>query len=197
MKEFKILSIETQLKKMAVVIADRDEKLGQITDLIIHPTNGSVPGLIIRTFSGTIRAVAAEDFFIFSSKNVVMVLPGALSDQISAWEKMGAGVGVCREIIGARVVTELGKNLGYVCEALLVEEPLQVIYRVVESRWQKWFGAGFYMAADIPNAWSHTGRRLLVPADAAERCCVLSPRGLIKAVSEEEKANEEPQWAGR
>jgi hypothetical protein len=44
MKQAKILSIEDQLKKIPIVLADSDLNVGNVTDVVIHPTEGTVIG---------------------------------------------------------------------------------------------------------------------------------------------------------
>jgi sporulation protein YlmC with PRC-barrel domain len=48
MKRVSILNIMSQLKKMPVVLPETGEKVGQISDVVIHPTEGTVLGLIVQ-----------------------------------------------------------------------------------------------------------------------------------------------------
>jgi sporulation protein YlmC with PRC-barrel domain len=142
MKQVSFLNTMSQLKKMPVVLLETGETVGQINDVIIHPTEGTTLGLVLQSTEGATCAVATNDFFIFNNNNVVVVLESALSDQTIAREKMAGGISACREAIGARIVSEKGKYLGYVGNVLITEEPLLVVYQILESHWQKYFGGG-------------------------------------------------------
>ncbi len=162
MKQVSSLNTVSQLKKMPVVLPETGEIVGQISDVIIHPTEGTVLGLILRSIEGVTCAVAANDFFIFNRNNVVVILESALSSQTGVREKIGGGISACREAIGARIVTEKGKYMGDVSDVLIMEEPQRVVYQILESHWQKYFGRGFYISADLPYAWSRDGTRFIV-----------------------------------
>lgn len=162
MKQVSILNTVSQLKKMPVVLSETGETVGQVSDVIIHPTEGIVLGLILRSTKGATYAVAADDFFIFNRNNVVVVLESALSNQTGVREKIGGGISACREAMGARIVTEKGRYVGDVSDVLIMEEPLRAVYQVLESLWQKYFGRGFFISADLPYAWSRDGTRFIV-----------------------------------
>lgn len=162
MKEISILKNLSQLKKMPVVLPDAGETVGEISDVIIHPTEGTVLGLMLQSIEGVTQAVAASDFFIFGRNNVVVVLENALSDQSGAREKMAGGISVCREAIGASIVTEKGKYIGDVSDIWIVDEPLRAVYQVIESHWQKYFGKGLFISVNLPYAWSRDGTRFIV-----------------------------------
>jgi sporulation protein YlmC with PRC-barrel domain len=197
MKQISILNIVSQLKKMPVVLPETGETVGQISDLIIHPTEGAVLGLIMQSTEGVTWAVAANDFFIFNRNKVVVVLESALSYQTGAREKMADGMSACREAIGARIVTEKGKYLGYVSEVLITEEPLLAVYQILESHWQKYFGGGFYIPADLPYAWSRDGARFIVREDEVMRHRSSQPDEAIRQDGHEAATEEKSQSAGR
>lgn len=197
MKQFSILNIASQLKKMPVTLPETGETVGQVRDVVIHPTEGRVLGLILQSARGGTCAATANDFFIFSRDNVVVILEGALSDQSGAWQKMEDGIRVCREIIGTSIVTEKGKYIGYVSEVLIVEEPLQAVYQVIESLWQKYFGRGFYISADLPYAWSRDGTRFFVREDELMSHRASQPVEAIRVDGQEMTIEAEVQRSGR
>jgi sporulation protein YlmC with PRC-barrel domain len=197
MKQVSTLNTVSQLKKMPVVLPETGETVGQISDLIIHPTEGTVLGLTVQSTESVTWAVAVNDFFIFNRNNVVVVLESALSSQTDALEKMAGGISVFREAIGARIVTDKGKYLGYVGDVLLTEEPLVAVYQVLESHWQKYFGRGFYILADLPYAWSREGTRFIVREDEVMHHRSSQPDEAIRSDSHEAAIEEKSQGAGR
>jgi sporulation protein YlmC with PRC-barrel domain len=197
MIQISTLNTMSQLKKMPLVLPETGETVGQISDVIIHPTEGTVLGLIVQSTEGAIRAVAANDFFIFNRNNVVVVLESALSSQTGDREAMAGGISVCREAIGARIVTGKGKYLGYVSDVLITEEPLLAVYQILESHWQKYFGGGFYIPADLPYAWSRDGTRFIVREDEVTRHRSSQPDEAIRSDGDEAAMEEKSQSAGR
>jgi sporulation protein YlmC with PRC-barrel domain len=195
MKQESILNTMGQLKKMSVVLPETGEIVGQISDVIIHPTEGTVLGLIVQSTEGASCAVATDDFFIFNGNNVVVVLERALSYQTGAREKMAGGISACREAIGARIVTEKGKYLGYVSDVLITEDPLLAVYQILESHWQKYFGRGFYISADLPYAWSRDGTRFIVREDEVARHLSPQPNEAIRSDGPEAAVEEKAQSA--
>jgi sporulation protein YlmC with PRC-barrel domain len=197
MKRVSILNTMSQLKKMPVVLPETGGTVGQISDVVIHPIEGTVLGLIVKSTEGATCAVAANDFFIFNRNNVVVVLESALSGNTVAREKIADGISACREAIGARIVTEKGKYLGYVSDVLITEEQLLAVYQILESHWQKYLGRGFYISADLPYAWSHDGTRFIVREDEVTRHRSSQPDEAIRQDSHETATEEKSQSAGR
>jgi sporulation protein YlmC with PRC-barrel domain len=198
MKQVNNMNPVSQLKKMPAVLPETGELVGQISDVIIHPTEGIVLGLILQSTKGLTCAVAAQDFFIFNRNNVVAVLQSAISDQTSAWEKMAHGISVCHEAIGTKIVTENGKYIGYVSDVVIVEEPLRVVYQVIESFWQKYFGRELYISADLPFAWSRDGTRFIVREDdLTGHLASCSADAIISDGHETAAMEEKSQKAGR
>lgn len=164
MKEMTPLNVAGRLRGMPVLPPDTNEKLGEVWDVLVHPTEGRVLGLILHTSAGEERVLAMGDFLILSAAETVRAGGGRLTEIEKLSDGLANGVAACHELIGASVVTEAGKLLGRVCEVhIFVERPL-VIYRVAASGWQRFFGSGFFMAGDVPYAYSREGTRLIVPA---------------------------------
>ena len=68
--------MEKGLKGMTVVLrSDTGDKIGEIADAIIHPVEGKLMGLIVRTDEGQERALATPNFFI--GKDAVIATAGA------------------------------------------------------------------------------------------------------------------------
>ena len=164
----KTLDVLHELTGMLVVVPDTSERLGRVADLILHPIQGRVLGLTVRTSEGKERALVADDFFIFSEVGAVLAAEGALSDLEDLSSTLSGSVRASSELVGTRVVTEEGKLLGYVSGVHLLEKRLQVVYHVTASNWQRLFNGGFFIAGDLPHAYSRDGARLIVPADTKD-----------------------------
>ena len=167
MKDVRTMNVEKQLKGMTVLRSDTGDKLGEVSDAIVHPVEGRVVGLIVRTDQGQERAIATRDFFI--GKDAVMAEAGARFIEEAASEKLEGGVPAIGEIVGTNVVTDEGKLLGRVSEVHISLEMPRAVYRVTESTLQRFLGGGFYIAGDLPSAYSRDGVRMIVPADTDER----------------------------
>jgi sporulation protein YlmC with PRC-barrel domain len=181
MKQVSIPNTVSQLMMMPVVLPETCETVGRISDVTIHPTEGRVLGLILQSSEGMTYAIAADDFFIFNQNKTVVVLESALTDEPDVWERMASGISVCRKAIGASIVTENGEFIGYVSDVIIGEEPLRVVYQVFESYWQKYFGRGFYIPADLPFAWSPDGSRFIVSETELARHRVSQPADAIRS----------------
>lgn len=175
------LNVANQLRGMLVLVPDTGEKLGEISDAIVHPTRGEMLGIALHTSSGEGRLLATDDFFIVSNKGVVIAAEDARSDLESLSRVLTGGVNACGQILGINVVTEKGKLLGRICEVYISVESAQVFYRVAASTWQRLFGGGFFMAGDVPHAYSLDGLRLIVPADTEDHYVATS---LIEAITQ-------------
>ncbi len=197
MKQVSILNSVSQLKKMPVALPESGEIVGQITDVIIHPTEGTVLGLTLQSTAGVTYAVAADDFFIFNKNNIVVVFESALSSQPDSRKKMASGISMCQEVIGASIVTENGKYIGYVSDVWIMEEPLRAVYQVLKSLWQKFFGSGFYIPAELPYAWSRDGTRFIVRDDELTRHRVSKPDEAIRFDTIEATIAEQSHQVGK
>lgn len=167
MTEIREMNVDKELKGMTVLKTDTGNKMGEVNDAIVHPVEGRVLGLIIRTGEGQERAMAARDFFI--GKDAVMATAGARFVEEGGDNWLAGGVPALGEVVGTNVVTEDGKLLGRVSEVHISLEMPRVVYRVTESTLQRFLGGGFYIAGDLPSAYSRDGVRMIVPPDTEER----------------------------
>ena len=160
------MNIAKELKGMTVLRTDTGDRMGEISDIIIHPVEGRMLGLILRSPEGRERFLTVRDFFV--GKDAVMTRKGArfIEEEVGA---LPSGVPAVGEIVGTNVVTEDGKLLGRVSEVYLLPHTSRTVYRVTESTLQRYLGGGFYIAGDLPDAYSHDGIRLIVPAETRDR----------------------------
>ena len=170
MEEMRAMNVEKELKGMTVLRSDTGDKMGEVSDAIVHPTEGRVMGLIVRTREGQEHAIATRSFFI--GKDAVMATAGANFVVQAGDDSLEDGIPAIVEIVGTNVVTVEGKLLGRVSEVHISLETPRVAYRVTESTLQRFFGGGFYIAGDLPSGYSRDGVRMIVPADTDERYAV-------------------------
>jgi uncharacterized protein YrrD len=165
MATIKTMNVEKELKGMTALRRDSGGKMGEVADVIVHPVRGEVMGLLIRTGQGQEEVLATQDFAI--GKDAVMAtgagFVGGSSNQLES------GVPALGEIVGTNVVTEEGKLLGRIGEVHISLETPRVAYRVAESALQRFLGGGFYIAGDLPSAYSRDGVRMIVPPDTEEQ----------------------------
>jgi uncharacterized protein YrrD len=136
--------------------------LGRVRDWIMHATEGKVIGFILSPESGEARVIAWNDFEIHGNSIVVF---SAVSSNIEKHLSSAAGgVKTIDELIGTRIVTEEGKLLGQIRHVYFNLTTRQVLYHLVESKWQRLTDGGGYLPGNLPHAYFRIGRRLIVPA---------------------------------
>lgn len=172
MSKVKTLNVGSDLKGMTVLASDTGEKLGEVIDAIIHPVEGRVLGLTLRTGEGERRVISSQDFFI--GVDAIMSPQGARLRTLDQTGDLAEGVEALGGIIGTNVVTEDGKLIGRVSEVHILADRPQAIYRITESSLQRFLGGGFYLPGDVPRSYSPDGVRMIVPADTEERYAVSS-----------------------
>jgi sporulation protein YlmC with PRC-barrel domain len=166
------LDVEGQFRGIPVISSEGGDKLGEVLDVIVHPADGAVLGLIVRNPEGGNRVLSTTDFFI--GTDAVMVTRGAQFSGEDIVKTMSEGLYALRDIVGTNVISENGKLLGRVSEVhLLVTAPM-VIYRIAGSRMQRLFGKGFFIPGDLPLSFSHDRTRMVVPASTEDRFADLS-----------------------
>lgn len=172
MSEIKTLNVASDLKGMTVLTADSGEKLGEVLDALIHPVEGTVLGIVLRTADGERRVIPTQNFSI--GVDAVMAVRGSVAQTNNTTGAIGGGVEAVGELVGTNVITEDGKLLGRVREVHILAGHPQAIYRVAETTLQRFFGGGFYLAGNVPRSYSTDGVRMIVPADTEERYAVSS-----------------------
>ena len=165
------MNVAKELHGMTVLNAGSGEKLGEVTDALIHATQGRMIGIALRTPEGEMRALATRDFFI--GVDAVMAAIEARFETLGQSEALTGGV-PAHELVGANIVTEDGKLLGRVSEVYISTEQHQAVYHVAESTLQRFFGGGFYIAGNVPRAYSPDGVRMIVP-DGTENSRAVEP----------------------
>ncbi len=166
MQQLQFINIANQLPGLPVREEGTTQAAGLLADIIVHPGNGTVLGMIVRTTHGELRGLATRRLQI--SDGGIVISLGTVFDPDHLNGPLTGGAKACGELIGISVVTEEGKLLGRISEVHLAPESMQVVYRVSSSRLQQFFDHGFFIAGDIVHAYSRTGARLIVPARTKE-----------------------------
>lgn len=166
MHEKRTLNVEKDLKGMAVLKVDTGGKLGCVSDAVIHPVEGKVLGIIVHTREDGDRILLSSHFFI--GTDAVMADAKARFEDLPS-DKLDRGVPGLGAVVGTNLVTEGGRLVGRVSEVYVSTERPVAVYRVVGSTLQKFFGGGFFIPADVAQAYSPGGVRMIVPADLEDR----------------------------
>jgi sporulation protein YlmC with PRC-barrel domain len=156
----------SDLKGMPVLAADSGERLGEVTDAIIHPTKGRILGVALKTTDGERRVLDVQEIRI--GEDAVMAAPGTRPHAADDVEDLREGVSARDGIIGANVVTAAGKLIGRISGVYVSIDRPRTAYRVTESTLQRWFGGGFFIAGDVPSGYAADRPRFIVPEDIEE-----------------------------
>jgi uncharacterized protein YrrD len=165
--EIRALNVAKDFRGMPLLAADTGAKLGEIRDAIIQPTEGRVTGIVVRTLDGDDLRLRVSDIII--GVDAVMTSGESFERAGNYSGEMAGGFRAVDEMIGSNVVTEDGDLLGRISEVYIRVDKPQAIYRVAESRLQKFFGRGFFLAGDVARSFAPDGTRMIVPADTEER----------------------------
>ncbi|HET9529929.1 MAG TPA: BON domain-containing protein [Blastocatellia bacterium] len=168
-----LLDVGNDVKGKTVLRSRTGEKLGEVTDVIVHPIQGTVLGLLLRGPEGQERALVAQDFVI--GNDAVMASETASMDEENLRSALSEGVPASRNIVGASVVTEDGNLVGRISQVLFSMDTRRAVYRIAESKLKQLFGGGFYLAGDVVRAYSPDGGRIIVPVDTGDRFAAQSP----------------------
>jgi sporulation protein YlmC with PRC-barrel domain len=170
--EVRTLNVAKDLRGMSLLAVDTGEKLGEVRDVIIQPVEGRVTGLVVRTLDNDELRLRINDATI--GPNAVMTSVESFEYAGDRAREMAGGVRALDELIGSNVVTDDGDLLGRISEIYIVADRPQFIYRIAESRIQKFLGRGFFLPGNITRSYAPDGARMIVPADTVERYAVSS-----------------------
>lgn len=165
--EIRTLNVAKDLRGMSLLAVDTGERLGEIRDAIIQPTEGRVMGVVVRTLDDNELRLRIADVII--GPDAVMTSWGSFEYAGDRANEMAGGVKAVDEMIGSNVLTEVGDLLGRISEVYIRTDKPQAVYRVTESRIQKFFGGGFFLPGDVARSYAPDGARMIVPADTEDR----------------------------
>jgi uncharacterized protein YrrD len=165
--EIRTLNVAKDLRGMPLLAADTGVKLGEIRDAIILPIEGRVIGLLVRTLDKDVLRLRMSDIII--GQDAAMTSWESFEHAGDRAIEMAGGVRALDEMIGSTIVTEDGDLLGRISEVYIRADKPQAIYRVAETRVQKFLGRGFFLPGDVARSYAPDGARMIVPADTEER----------------------------
>lgn len=157
MSEQATLNLRRGLKGRDVLAAGTSRRLGEVADAVIHPTEGRLLGLALRTDAGVERVLPVHQLSVRHDGSILS------SDDADAAVPPG-GAFALREIVGASVITEAGELVGHVSDVHLVVRGAGVEYEVAPTCLQRILGGGLRLNASAPLTFSRAGSRLIVPA---------------------------------
>ncbi len=164
MSASRTFKLADELRGMSVLATQTSRKLGEVADALIHPTEGRMLGLTLRTAEGEERVLALGKFRI--AADVIFAPEQALQPLEPSLPEVAGRVYAFKEIIGTSVVADDGKLLGHVSDVHISPEEAIVTYRVTESKMQQLFKGGYLMSGNHPHAYSRLGLRLIVPCES-------------------------------
>jgi uncharacterized protein YrrD len=165
--EIRTLNVAKDLRGMSLLAVDTGEKLGEIRDAIIQPTEGRAIGVVVRTLDDDESRLRMADVII--GADAVMTSWESFEHAGDRARELAGGVRAVDEMIGSKVVTEAGDLLGRISEVFIRTDNPQTVYRVTESRIQKFFGGGFFLPGHVALSYAPDGARMIVPADTEDR----------------------------
>jgi sporulation protein YlmC with PRC-barrel domain len=165
MAKYRTLDL-SDLRRMSVLDTATGDKVGTVLDAVVHPTEGTLAGLMVSDVHGQPFVLGLDAFSI--GPNAVMMPAGARREVPDTSEVMQRGVPAGKRVVGANLVTEDGRRIGEVRELILLVEKGWTILRVGGNLIQKLFGGGYYLRGDLPSAFATDGARLIVPSNTEE-----------------------------
>jgi uncharacterized protein YrrD len=175
--EIRTLNVAKDLRGMPLLAVDTGAKLGEIRDAIIQPVEGRVIAVIVRTLDNDELRLRINDVII--GPDAVMTSWESFAHAGDRSSEMTGGVRAIDELVGANIVTEDGDLLGRISEVYIRTDKPQAIYRVAESRIQKFLGRGFFLPGAAARSYAPDGVRMIVPADTVERYASSSLGGAL------------------
>lgn len=175
--EIRTFNVAKNLRGMPLLAVDTGAKLGEIRDAIIQPVEGRVIGVIVRTLDNDELRLRIDDVII--GPDAVMTSWESFAHAGDRSSEMAGGARALDELAGTNIVTEDGDLLGRISEVYIRADKPLAVYRVAESKIQKFLGRGFFLSADAARSYAPDGARLIVPADTVERYASSSLGGAL------------------
>lgn len=162
-RAIRVLNVARDLRGMSLLAADTGAKLGELRDAIIAPAEGRLLGVVVRTLYRDETRLPLADVII--GPDAVMTSRESFEHADDRSIELAGGVKALDELVGSNVVTEDGDLLGQISEVYIRDDNPHTIYRIAESKLQKFLGKGFYMPAEVTRSYAPDGSRMIVPAD--------------------------------
>jgi sporulation protein YlmC with PRC-barrel domain len=161
MRESATLNLSRELRGRRVLMSGSPWPLGEVTDALVHPTEGTLLGLAVRTPAGDERVLDARRLSI--REDAVVALDPRPEDEVGTATRR-EGAFALREIVGASLVTDAGQLVGRVSEVYVPPRGGEVEYGVAPAGARRLLGGALRLSAAAPHSFSRVGSRLIVPA---------------------------------
>lgn len=175
-----VMSMTRDLRGKRVLRHDSEEHIGDVKDVVVHPTEGRAIALLVRTPSGARRVIANADWFV--DGDVVMARPYSMVGGDVLRRTLARGVLASKHLLGMKVVvdqhntlgyiTDRGKYLGFIRDVYLMPDEPRVAYRVGSAPVND---GTYYLAGSIPSSYSRKEECIEVPRRTASRFAATSP----------------------
>ncbi len=148
-----------------VLSVETANKLGQVHDLIVHPSKGEMVGLSVQ--------LSDQSYFLVNNEEIHSIGPDAVMVQTDQslvspeQSSLRAFPFAKNNLIGVKVITEDGKLLGEIANVYvhLDETTSLFIYEVRSSMLDKLLGHALYFPASFGCAFADDSTRLVVSND--------------------------------
>ena len=131
--EANYLNIVTNLIDWPVIENQSEKRIGEIIDVAIHPTEGELTGIVIKTDAGEKAALRADAFQIHLPLKKVYANRSSLLPGSEIKEIFKKSVTIYKGLLGCEVMTRQGELLGRILSVYINLSGRRVFYRVFTS----------------------------------------------------------------
>lgn len=163
-----------RLKGMPVFCVERGERLGTVREALLHPTEGRLAGIVVRTSPAGTRVVPEGEFFV--GRDAVMVTGSESFGRRELRNLLLSRFDSVEGINGTDLLTSDGTLLGTVRDVYVESRGPRVVYRVAKGLWQRLFGGGIFVPGLVASVYSPDRRRLVAPVGTLQRFGSATPR---------------------
>jgi len=126
----------TQLRGMPVVDLSSASRVGYVTNVLLDPNSGSIQALDVSSEEGDLMRVKGIDVRRIG-QHAVVLLPG--TDRVSNHVCPVEDWIDISDLIGLEVLSDTGDRVGFISEAYIAPETLEVdAYELDTPQWQVW-----------------------------------------------------------
>src|SRR5688500_10041197 len=108
------------MRRMAVLNSGTGDRMGEISDIVVQPTEGRLLGIILKTSDGEESILPLASMRI--GENAVMAETDAPLEVRSSSVTLEQGVAAAGRLVGANVVTDDGRLLGKINDVIVLPE---------------------------------------------------------------------------
>ncbi len=189
------INVATGIVGMNVLDVETGQSIGSVTDIIVDPARGELLGYLVKGRDSVMRAVAWHEATLDSVALLTRVR--ALQRRTKLGDAFTQSVRAIRKMVGASVITDMGKLLGTISEVHFAPYFRKVSYRLKQPGIKGFFGGTLLLPGDAPHVYSSPGNRLILPSGSEEKYTTDDAPGLIAAginTARTLHAGLEPYW---